>query len=329
MQWLTDSWYQTNHPLRWLLMPLSALYRVIIASRKILYRWGCLHSEKLSVPVIVVGNITVGGTGKTPFVIWLTQILQHAGYRPGIISRGYGADNNQFPRQVTRHSDPSDVGDEPVMLSRRCDCPVVVDPQRTRGAHFLIDQFDCNVIVTDDGLQHYALQRDIEIAIVDGKRQYGNGSCLPAGPLREPLSRLQQVDYIVTNGETIQRNVYTMELHQQAAVNLHDPEVRKPLIWFKQDKVHLVAGIGHPQRFFTQVESQGIQAQCHSFADHYAYQAADLQFADKRPILMTEKDAVKCQAFATADMWYIPVSARIDDRLAESLLNQLRRLTDG
>ena len=151
MQWLTDSWYQTNHPLRWLLLPLSGLYRVVIFIRSLLFRVGCLRSEKLSVPVIVVGNITVGGTGKTPFVIWLTQSLQQAGYHPGIISRGYGSHNNQFPRQVTNNSNPADVGDEPVMLSRRCACPVVVDPNRVRGAHFLLDHFDCNVIITDDG----------------------------------------------------------------------------------------------------------------------------------------------------------------------------------
>jgi tetraacyldisaccharide 4'-kinase len=325
MKWLVNSWYQP-HPIRWLLWPLSVLYAVVISVRRLLYPLNIFKHHRLSVPVIIVGNITVGGTGKTPFVIWLAKQLQQAGFRPGIISRGYGGKAEYYPQLVTPQSDPSLVGDEPIIISRHTHCPMAVSPNRVAAGQLLIKQFDCNIIIADDGLQHYALGRDIEIVIVDGDRLFGNQYLLPAGPLREPLSRLQNVDFIVHNGGEPSTE-FTMNLSQGQVINLTDPSITSELSAFNDQTVHAIAGIGHPERFFKQLTADGLKIYPHPFSDHHAFQQSDLEFNDDKPILMTEKDAVKCQSFAEKNMWYIPIDATISGKLNKQLLDKLAGIT--
>jgi len=324
MNWLINSWYQSN-PLRWLLWPLSVLYRLVIALRRSLYRLGWFKQYSVNVPVIIVGNISVGGTGKTPFVIWLAKQLKDAGFRPGIISRGYGGKADHYPQIVTPQSNPRIVGDEPLIISRQSACPMAVAPSRIAAAKQLLDQFDCNIIIADDGLQHYALARDIEIVIVDSKRLFGNQYCLPAGPLREPISRLEQVDFIVHNGSETAAE-FTMSTSQGLAINLVDPTIKKEVSDFQNHSVHSVAGIGYPERFFNQLSERGLTVLPHHFGDHHPFQPSDLAFDDDLDILMTEKDAVKCQYFAKKNMWYIPIEATISGKLEQHLLNKLAEL---
>lgn len=324
-KWLINSWYQPQ-PIRWLLWPLSLLYHVVLQLRKGLFHLGLLKQHHLPVPVIIVGNITIGGTGKTPFVIWLAKQLQQAGYRPGIISRGYGGKAEHYPQKVMPDSDPAIVGDEPIIISRHTLCPMVVAPDRFAAGEMLLQDYDCNIIISDDGLQHYALGRDIEIVIIDGQRQFGNQLCLPAGPLREPLSRLQSVDFIVENNGPADTN-YTMTLLQLHTVNVADSTKIQSLSSFTGQKIHAIAGIGHPQRFFDQLSALGIQVISHAFDDHHPFQPADLDFNDDKPIVMTEKDAVKCQAFASNNTWYIPIEASISGKLDQHILQKLAGIT--
>ena len=198
MTWLEKRWYSTSTPL--LLLPFEWLFRLLVLLRRLAFRLGLKPSYALPVPVIVVGNISVGGTGKTPLVVWLVSLLRKAGYHPGIVSRGYGGKAERWPQQVRPDSDPQTVGDEPVMLAQRCACPIVAAPDRVAAAKLLLKHTKCDLIITDDGLQHYRLKRDIEIVVVDGERRFGNGHCLPAGPLREPQSRLAEVDFVIANG---------------------------------------------------------------------------------------------------------------------------------
>ncbi|MDH5357772.1 MAG: tetraacyldisaccharide 4'-kinase [Gammaproteobacteria bacterium] len=325
MKWLISSWYHP-HPVRWILSPLSGLYCLLIWVRQQLYCLGIFKQHQLSVPVIIVGNISVGGTGKTPFVIWLAKRLQQAGYRPGIVSRGYGGKAKQYPQQVTPHSDPKIVGDEPVIISRHTNCPMAVAPNRVSAGQMLLKHYDCDIIIADDGLQHYALGRDIEIAIVDGSRLFGNHYCLPAGPLREPISRLKKTDFIVHNGSQSSPE-FNMTLSQRHAINLSDPTLAKELDYFKNKTVHAIAGIGNPTCFFKQLTDQGISITPHPFTDHHSFVAKDLYFNDDNPILMTEKDAVKCQQFANKNMWYIPIEATISGKLDQQLIDKLAGLT--
>jgi len=325
VQWLINSWYQPQ-AIRWLLWPLSLIYRTVVQVRRGFFLMGILKQQHLAVPVIIVGNMTVGGTGKTPFVIWLAKQLQQAGYRPGIISRGYGGQADHYPQQVMPNSDPSIVGDEPIIISRHTLCPMVVAPDRVTAGEMLLQHYDCNIIIADDGLQHYALGRDIEIVIIDGQRQFGNQLCLPAGPLREPMSRLQDVDFIVENhGKDSAK--YTMILSQLHAVNVLDPTKKQALSGFIGQNIHAVAGIGHPQRFFDQLSSQGLQLIEHAFDDHHPFQSSDLIFNDDDPIFMTEKDAVKCQGFANSNTWYIPIEAAISGKLDQHILQKLAGIT--
>lgn len=327
MKWLTDSWYQP-HPVRWLLLPLSLLYQLIVRLRKLAYQRDWLTRHKMRVPVIIVGNISVGGTGKTPFVVWLSEQLRQAGYQPGIISRGYGGHSDHYPLDVTADSDTAVAGDEPILIARRSGCPVVVDPDRCRAAVHLLSQHHCDVVISDDGLQHYALQRDIEIVLVDSQRRFGNKLCLPAGPLREPRSRLQSIDFVVYNGEAATQR-YQMQLKAGQWVNLAEPEQTLPLDAFAAQEVHAVAGIGNPQRFFDLLSEQAKVVHPHAFADHHKFRAADIVFGDDAPVLMTEKDAVKCQSFADKQHWYLPVSAKLDAGLAQAILKKLKDPADG
>ncbi len=323
--WLLNSWYQPQ-PIRWLLSPLSGLYRVITSLRKWCYEQGIFKQSKLPCSVIIVGNITVGGTGKTPFIIWLAKQLSQAGFKPGIISRGYGGYSEHYPLDVNADSDPEVVGDEPLMIARRTQCPVVVSPNRYQSGVALLENYDCDVILSDDGLQHYALARDIEIVIIDGQRYFGNQYCLPAGPLREPLSRLKSVDFIVENTPNdVLENHYPMTLIPTQLRNVLDETIHKSIESFHHQPLHAVAGIGHPSRFFNQLKKDRLTILEHAFADHHNFHPHDLEFDDDKPIIMTEKDAVKCQSFATSNMWYLPVEAQLPSSLFEHIINKLSR----
>jgi tetraacyldisaccharide 4'-kinase len=272
-----------------------------------------------------VGNISVGGSGKTPFVIWLAQYLQKQGWHPGIISRGYGGKADHYPCSVQHDSLAAEVGDEPLLIHQRTQCPVVVAPDRVAAGQQLLAENYCNVIITDDGLQHYRLDRYMEIVIIDAKRGLGNQLCLPAGPLREPLSRLETVDFKIFHGESDSQRL-TMQLQLQQAVQLKNNNHQKSLTEFAETPVYAVAGIGHPQRFFDQLQQLGLTIIPHAFADHHAYTEADFQFAKAYPILMTEKDAVKCLGFATENMWYVPAEAKLSPSLGPAIDKKLREL---
>lgn len=321
---LQDSWYRKDLLAR-VLWPVSMLFRLLSALRRMMFRLNILKTTHLDVPVIVVGNITVGGSGKTPLVAWLVDMLRGNGYRPGIIARGYKGKASTWPQQVRPDSDPWMVGDEPVLLARTCQCPVAVGPDRVASAQALLDHSDCNIIVSDDGLQHYALGRDIEIAVIDGIRRFGNGWCLPAGPLREPVKRLSSVDYIVCNGLPA-RGEYGMHLHGDEAVNLSSGESR-PFSAFAGSPVHAVAGIGNPERFFQMLRKAGLDVMEHPFPDHYYYKPEDLAWEDGSPILVTSKDAVKCYRFQDDRLWSVPVTAEVDEHLATLLTRQLNKLS--
>jgi tetraacyldisaccharide 4'-kinase len=318
----TRIWYR-QHWFRHVLKPLALFYGLLIRIRKHRYTTGRYPVNHFDVPVIVVGNITVGGSGKTPLVIWLVDFLRKTGYRPAIVARGYGGKARNWPQQVRIDSDPVTVGDEAVLLARRCQCPVAVGPQRSACVEAVLSHTDANLIISDDGLQHYALGRDIEIAVVDGQRRYGNGELLPAGPLREPVSRLDEVDLIVANGPA-QRNEYSMQLNARRICPLRDDNC-VDATHFAGTKVHAMAGIGHPERFFTDLRNQGLAINEHVFPDHHDFSAKDIEFGDNAPVLMTEKDAVKCRRFADERHWYVPVEAEVDKHFGPRLLALLEK----
>jgi len=318
-----DYYWYNNSLVTLLMLPVSWLFCFVVIVRRALYRLGMLKVHQMSVPVIVVGNISVGGTGKTPLVTWLVEVLRTHGYAPGIVSRGYGGQASHWPQQVRADSDPHMVGDEAVLLSRRCHCPMAVGPDRVAAGEALLAYTECDVIVSDDGLQHYALGRDMEIAVVDGVRRFGNQHCLPAGPLREPLARLATVDAVVTNGVPGGRE-YRMDLVPGSLRNLSNKQ-SAPLSQFAGQTVHAIAGIGNPQRFFRQLEGQGITVIKHPFADHHPFVREDIVFDDALPVLMTEKDAVKCQAFADERHWCVPVDAKVDERIIPLILRLIKR----
>ena len=309
-------------------MPLEALFRQIVKLRRWTYGSGLKRVSRFPVPIIVAGNLTVGGTGKTPLIIWLARFLRERGFKPGIVSRGYGASPGRRPLQVSKNSSARAVGDEPLLIARRTGCPVFVFPRRDEAAKALLDNMDCDVILSDDGLQHYALYRDLEIAVVDGSRRFGNGRCLPAGPLREPVERLNSIDLSVYTGEGPPGG-YVMSLEGETAVNLQDEDVKEPLRSFAGCDFYAIAGIGNPQRFFDHLRSLGLRFDRREFPDHHGYRAKDLAFAKGRPILMTEKDAVKCRDFAAANFWYVPVEARLPAEFGENLLTLLKAKCNG
>ncbi len=309
-------------------LPFTILFWSITTIRKFAYQCHLKKSVKLPVPVIIVGNISVGGNGKTPLVVTIVEWLNEAGYKPGVLSRGYGG-KTPYPATVTNASLASEVGDEPLLLKQRLSCPIVVDPIRPRGGLHLIEQHQCDIIVCDDGLQHYALRRDIEIAVVDGVRLFGNGFMLPMGPLRENQSRLESVDFVIFNGQTsgkkltAQLNKHTMELQPADFVNLANPSDSKPIKDMTQPATAL-AGIGYPQRFFDLLKQHGVNLeQTLSFVDHHQFSAEEIPTGT---VLMTEKDAVKCQKFAQSDWWYLPVNAQISGQFKQHLLAKLDKL---
>lgn len=321
---LEQHWYRPSLTLlTFFCLPLAWLFGFVVAVRRFLYRICIKKIICFPVPIIIVGNITVGGTGKTPFVIWLAKKLQEKGFNPGIVTRGIGGIEKQEPRWVTANSLPKEVGDEAILLVRRTTCPVVIGIDRVAAVKELLAKKNCDIVISDDGLQHYRLGRDIEIAMIDGIRKLGNKQLIPAGPLRENIQRLNQVDFIVQQDENISENKYAMKLEGTKFVSVNNEQQCVPLDYFKNKTAHAIAAIGHPARFFSVLRAAGIQIIEHTFRDHYLYKSSDLQFDDNLPILMTEKDAVKCKQIATKNCWFLPVSAAVDEKLILELIRKL------
>ncbi len=318
---LERHWYRIT-PLHLILFPASLLFRVLVALRRVLYRSRILASHKLPVPVIVIGNISVGGTGKTPLTLAVAQQLIQRDWHPLIVSRGYGGAARQ-PQEVNANSDAQQVGDEPLLMARRDLCPVWIGKDRSAAAKAALKKHpECDIVLCDDGLQHYRLQRDVEIAVIDGVRGLGNGFMLPAGPLREPAARLQTVDAVVVNGGETSAGRYAMRLPGDIFHNLLDPGRIVAASHFHALNNHAVAGIGNPQRYFLHLQTLGIPFTPHAFPDHHSYSAADLDFTGCDAILLTEKDAVKCTAFADARYWVLRVDAQIDPALVDHILRK-------
>lgn len=318
--WSGKSWFYI------LLLPFSWLYGAITLLRRFAYQKGWLASWKAPVPVVIVGNLTAGGNGKTPVVIWLVEQLIQQGFKPGVVSRGYGGKSDHYPLLLTSDTTPAMAGDEPVLIHHRTTAPVAVAPNRRDAVKALLTQYDLDVIITDDGLQHYALQRDYEIVVIDGQRRFGNGWWLPAGPMRERVGRLNSVDAIIVNGGVSQGNEIGMTLEGDIAVNLKTGE-KQPVQQIK--KAVAIAGIGHPPRFFNSLREKGITLiTTKAFSDHSDYSAQELQdlTPDLEPLIMTEKDAVKCQHFAQDNWWYLPVNAELN---SQSVLKQVSNLIYG
>ncbi len=333
---LVDAWYRKRAWL-WLLWPLSLLFSFFAQRRRVrLERRRILRPEYP--PVLIVGNITVGGTGKTPLVIALVKLLQNNGIRPAVISRGYGGTPPEQPYSVSSAARVDEVGDEAILIGRSITCPMLVDKKRARAVAALHLNDQCDVIISDDGLQHYAMERAIEIVVIDGDRLLGNGLGLPAGPLREPAQRLQEVDYVVVNGGSGERYPITesagrapmqtlMRLEPTSWVNLATGE-RLPVNKLPNaagGKLHAIAGIGNPQRFFNTVRALGYDPLCHPFPDHYRFTAGDLRFAEGFTLVMTQKDAVKCEQFADSHCWYLAIEAQLDADFTTQIVSDVRQ----
>lgn len=332
---LTEKIWYGRSVISWLLVPFSVLYAAVISVRRMLYMTGIIRSRKFSVPVVVVGNITSGGTGKTPVTLWLARELARNNLSPGIVMRGYRGKVGASPIQVASDSHTDIVGDEALLLARRSGCPVVVHPDRAAAAEKLIS-LGVDIVIADDGLQHYHLARDVELAVVDGARRFGNGRLLPSGPLRESMARLVSVDEVLVHGKPADvEETFSAQLAQQPRYfqlsplhisRLDESDVR-PLEAFSGKTLHAVAGIGNPERFFSMLESFGIDVVRHPLADHARIAQSDLMFSDQAEIVMTEKDAVKCGGLKTANCWYVPVELVIDDADKEALMRTIELKT--
>ncbi|NHB87986.1 tetraacyldisaccharide 4'-kinase [Photorhabdus tasmaniensis] len=321
--WSGRSW------LYWLLLPFSALYGLISGLRRLSYNAGLSQSWKAPVPVVVVGNLTAGGNGKTPVVIWLVEQLQKKGYRVGVVSRGYGGKAKNYPLLVTDKITTAQAGDEPVLIHRRTGAPVAVAPKRVEAVKALLADTPLDIIVTDDGLQHYALQRDFEIVVIDGVRRFGNGWWLPAGPMRELSGRLNRVNAVITNGGTPQSGELSMTLTGRLAVNMVSGE-KRPVN--RIPHAIAMAGIGHPPRFFATLQQLGADVQKeYAFADHQMYTEEQLSHLAEtnQNLLMTEKDAVKCFKFARTNWWYLPVDAQLPQEKGQAMLNEIGSLLEA
>ncbi|MGE5791511.1 MAG: tetraacyldisaccharide 4'-kinase [Bacteroidota bacterium] len=315
--WYRFSWLSA------LLAPLSLVFGAVAGARRLAYRAGWRRAERLPVPVVVVGNLVAGGTGKTPLVLWLAGALGARGFRPVIVSRGYrGA--NERPCEVAAGGEPARFGDEPLLLAERSGVPVWIGRDRAAAARAaLAAHADRDVVICDDGLQHYALARDFEIAVED-ERGFGNGLLLPAGPLREPPSR--QVDATVVNGAAARAGRFAMRLEPADVRGVRDARLAIGADALRARRLHAVAGIGNPARFFATLESLGLAFTPHPFPDHHPFAPGDLEFPDCDAVLMTEKDAVKCRSFPRDDLYALRVEARVDERLADLVARRLHGL---
>lgn len=304
--------------LSYILLPVSVVYYLLTSFRRLLYRFNFLTIYNFDIPVIVVGNITVGGSGKTPIVIALVEHFKGRGLNIGVVSRGFGGKHGVGSLYVNQESNASESGDEPLLIATQTNVPVVINTNRVQAVKDLIKDFDVELVISDDGLQHYSMGRKIEIAVVDGKWRFGNGFFLPSGPLREPLSRLNSVDFVVNNGAMHPGEIYS-SLVPKFFVNVLTLE-KKPLDFFHNQTCHAVAGIGHPDRFFDTLVDLNINVLPHPFKDHYYYSESDFLFSSNHPIIMTTKDCVKCREFANDNMWYLLTEVDI----SEDFLNKLQ-----
>ncbi|QDP01744.1 tetraacyldisaccharide 4'-kinase [Thalassotalea sp. PS06] len=322
MRLIEQAWYQ-QHWLKWMLLPLSLLFWLLSSLRKWAFRLGLKKQFKVSVPVIIVGNIGVGGNGKTPVVIYLVKLLQRLNINVGVTSRGYGGKADNYPLTLDNGTSAQQAGDEPVLIFQRCNVPVVVGPDRVKNCQQLIE-LGCQVIISDDGLQHYRLQRDMEIVIIDGQRRFGNGWLLPAGPLRELPSRLNNVDVVICNGGQAKTGEMSLTLSPGALVHIKSG-TSLPLEQFvssHSSQAQALAGIGNPQRFFNTLTDLNLSLSKQvEFVDHHQFSAEDFQqFDDQQPLLMTEKDAVKCRNICPDNAWYLPVDGVLSEADEQHLL---------
>ena len=318
-----------------LLRPLACLLSLTVAARRSLYRARLFRSTRLGVPVVVVGNITVGGTGKTPLTHWLAERLQARGCSPGVVVRSYGGSAAE-PARVAADADPAVCGDEAVMLASLLTCPVWSGPARAQTASAMLAAHgELDTVLCDDGLQHYALARDVEIAVIDAERGFGNGWLLPAGPLREPLARLGRVDAIVLHGRGTPAGLppdvpqFRLQLEGARFRNLCEPQQQPGAEHFRGKRLVAVAGTGRPARFFAHLERLGLAFDAHPFPDHHRYAASELRFPTAEAILMTEKDAIKCRRFADARMWTLPVTVAMSEGLVELVIERIRAFEHG
>ncbi|MCP8347309.1 tetraacyldisaccharide 4'-kinase [Pseudomonas sp. FBF18] len=326
---LLHAWY-AGHPALVLLRPLEALYRRVVRGKRERFLAGQGDIYRAPVPVLVVGNITVGGTGKTPLILFLIEHCRQRGLRVGVVSRGYGATAPQLPWRVRADQPAEQAGDEPLLIVQRTGVPLMIDPDRSQAVRALLDAEPLDLILCDDGMQHYRLARDLELVLIDAARGLGNRRCLPAGPLREPVERLDEVDAVLYNGALSDRDDgFAFTLAPMALVNLRSGERRGLEHFAPGQALHAVAGIGNPQRFFNTLQGLGWQPVPHAFADHAAYNAQALSFTPSLPLVMTEKDAVKCRAFAADDWWYLAVDALPSPAFVAWLDAQLARLLPG
>lgn len=323
---LLAAWY-AGHPALVLLRPLEALYRRVVTRKRARFLRGDSASYRAPVPVIVVGNITVGGTGKTPMILWLIEHCRQQGLKVGVVSRGYGARPPQLPWRVQADQAADQAGDEPLLIVQRTGVPLMIDPDRSRAVQALLASEPLDLILCDDGMQHYRLARDLELVLIDAARGLGNGRCLPAGPLREPADRLREADAVLFNGASEDRtDGFGFCLQPSALVNVRSGE-RRALDHFPAgQRLHAVAGIGNPQRFFNTLLGLNWQPVPHPFADHAQFSARSLAFSPPLPLVMTEKDAVKCRAFAADDWWYLAVEAQPTPAFSTWFDSQLQRL---
>ncbi len=322
---LPQIWQDKTHPISKLLYPLSLIYSLTVSVRSKLYGIGVFKRSSVKVPVIIVGNVTVGGTGKTPLVIWLTKYLQTKGFRVGVISRGYGGSSPQWPVDVTLLEKPEIVGDEAVLLRNNLDIPIAVSPVRLDSAQLLVDKHDVNIIISDDGLQHLALKRDLEIVVIDAKQQFGNSRLLPSGPLRQtPESIHPDAIKLYSGDHNLDDFEFSMNFRPVAFRSLYSPEQEVETNFFNNTEVNAIAGIGNPEKFFNTLKSLNIRVIARSFPDHHAYQSGDFNFSNNKPILMTEKDAVKCREFNLPNAWYLEIEAQPN----QAFINKLEQSID-
>lgn len=322
-RWLDGIWYGGRSvplALQW----LESVYRAALDLRRTAYRQRWFKQTRLPLPVVIVGNITVGGTGKTPLVIWLVRELRQRGWNPGILLRGYGG-SAQTARLVSPDAAAAEVGDEALLLKRATGAPVAIGRVRSAAGALLAARGDCDVLIADDGLQHWALACDVEIAVVDGVRRLGNGRLLPAGPLREPAERLQRVDFVVCNGHPGEGETGMRVLGTEAWA-LSSPGRAEPLSSFKGRRVHAVAGLGNPQRFFAMLVEAGLDVVPHALDDHHQFSGPELHFGDGLPVMLTEKDAVKCATLDLPDAWVVPAEAQLPQSFADAVHRQLCEL---
>ena len=320
-------WYGKNF-CQYLLVPFACFYGGVVRVRKMAYELGVLNVFRARVPVLVVGNVSVGGTGKTPLTIWLASKLTDFGFKPGIVCGGYRGHAKSWPQQVRADSDNYVVGDEAIILAANTSVPVVAGPDRVKSIRALLEKHDIDLVLCDDGMQHYALARDIEIAVINGVRRLGNGKLLPAGPLRESRKRLREVDMIVCNGIPA-RGEFAMKYKAEELRKVGTEDQGVLVKNFDEKHVHAVAGIGNPESFFSLLESLGFLLEKHVFPDHHNFEERDIAFGDDKPILMTEKDAVKCARLDNQNMWYLPLNIELSSAFEDRLKSILKGLFSG